>query len=275
MNIGIRAHDVGIDTVAKLATKIQNFGFTSTQLAIKKALIDESGNPRDFDVTVMEEIKQEFDTHKISIAVLGAYLNYATQNEKDLDKNFLMFRQQLPIAKHIGASLIGTETGSILPDYGYCDENFSDDAFNRWLKSLEKLVAWAEEEKVFMGIEAVAKHIVNTPKRMKETLDLIGSSYLKVIFDPVNLITPQNMNTQEAILYESFEYFANKMVVIHAKDFIMTEGNVKVVPAGKGILNYEILSKYVVQVPNISDILIEDVAFEHIEETYAFLKEIF
>jgi len=172
----------------------------------------------------------------------------------------------------MGVTLIGTETGSILPDYGYTTLNFKEDAFNQWLKSLEKLVQWAEEADTFLAIEGVAKHIVNTPLRMKQTLDSIGSDYLKVILDPVNFLSLDNIKDQEAIMYNSFDYFGDKIKVIHAKDLLIKDGNIVPAVPGTGLLNYEILMDNIAKCKTIEAITLEDVIGSDITVAKNFLE---
>jgi sugar phosphate isomerase/epimerase len=226
MKIGIRAHDVAIDTVEVLAEKIGEQGFSACQLAIKKAIVDESGNPRELNEALASEIKKAFEKNKVTISLLGVYLNYATEDKQQLANHYELYKNHLRLAKQMGVKLLGTETGSILPDYGYTKRNFSEEVFHQWLKSLEKLVEWAEEEALNLAIEGVASHIVNTPKRMHETLKAIGSERLKVILDPVNYLTIDNIKKEEDIIYNCFDLFADKIEIIHAKDFILKDGKI-------------------------------------------------
>lgn len=275
IKVGIRAHDVACDTATVVSEQIRNYGFNATHLALRKAILDNQGQPRTLDMELAKDIKSEFADKNLSIAVLGVYLNYVTPDTKALEENYLTYKRHLELAKQMGVTLIGTETGSILPDYGYTELNFKDDAFNQWLKSLEKMVQWSEEADVYLAIEGVAKHIVNTPQRMKQTLDSIGSKHLKVIFDPVNYLTIDNLKDQEAMIYYNFEHYADKIQVIHAKDLLIRDGQILPAVPGTGLLNYEFLMEQVTQCKTIDAITLEDVVGKDIPVAKQFLENFF
>lgn len=272
IKVGIRAHDVACNTVESVAQQIRGYGFRATHLALRKAILDNNGVPRTIDAMLADEIRTQFSEKDLEIAVLGVYLNYATPDTAALQENYANYRHQLSLAKQMGVTLIGTETGSILPDYGYTELNFKEDAFNVWLRSLEHLVAWAEETDVSLAIEGVAKHIVNTPWRMKETLDTIGSKHLKVILDPVNYLTVDNIKNQEAIMYYNFEHFADKIEVIHAKDLVIRDGEIVPAVPGTGLLQYDFLMDLVKKAPSIKAITLEDVVGDQIPVARKFLE---
>jgi L-ribulose-5-phosphate 3-epimerase len=71
---------------------------------------------------------------------------------------------------------------------------------------------------------------------MKQLLDRIGSDNLQVIFDPVNLLDITNHQEQDRIIQEAFDLFGDKMLVLHAKDFQIHDGQLQTVPAGWGLL---------------------------------------
>ena len=88
-----------------------------------------------------------------------------------------------------------------------------------------------------VGIEGVAKHVINTPERMKRVLDEVKSNNLQVIFDPVNLINENNYDRQDELVRKSFELFGDRIVAIHAKDFVYENGEIKLASIGQGQFN--------------------------------------
>lgn len=275
IKIGIRAHDAACSTAEEVSKKIRSYGFETTHLALRKAILDNEGHARELDSELAKDIKAEFVDKNLSIAVLGVYLNYVTPDTKALEENYATYREHLELAKLMGVRLLGTETGSILADYGYTELNFKEDAFNQWLKSLDKMVQWAEEADIDLAIEGVAKHIVNTPQRMKKTLDAIGSKHLKVIFDPVNYLTVDNIKEQEAMIYYNFEQFAEKIQVIHSKDLVIRDGQILPAVPGTGLLNYKFLMEQVVKCKTIDAMTLEDVVGTDIPVAKKFLESFF
>ena len=149
-------------------------------------------------------------------------------------KGIQQFQDYLSIAKEFGTSRVGTETGSVRPDYGPDPLNKSGEAFEKFYHTLEQLLPIAEASNTIICIEGVAHHIISDPYRMNRVLRMIPSPHLAVIFDPVNLITPQNADQQERLFKECFSLWGNRIEVIHLKDFIWEGPILRVVPPGKG-----------------------------------------
>jgi L-ribulose-5-phosphate 3-epimerase UlaE len=137
--------------------------------------------------------------------------------------------------------MIGTETGCYTEDYTYTELNESEEAFETFLSTLREIVAEAEKFGVFVAIEGVVTHIVNTPKKMKKVLNTVKSNNLVVILDTVNYLDETNYLKQDEIMRECFELFGDRINAIHIKDFIIEDGVRKVANIGEGLLNYKLL----------------------------------
>jgi L-ribulose-5-phosphate 3-epimerase len=138
---------------------------------------------------------------------------------------------------------------------------------------VRELVSEAEKFGVIVGIEGGTNHPTHTPRRMKRLLDLIPSNHLQVIYDPANFISLDNYQNQEALIEEAFELFGDKMVILHAKDFIIEGQEVKIVPVGHGMLNYDALFKLLKSKKPYITILLESTKEPYIEASIAYLQE--
>ena len=259
MKLGIRAHDFGYNTPENMAVKAKEAGFKTLQLAIKKGII---GVEDIYDYLVPEvaaSIEETLRIHGVDITVLGCYLNYTHPDKAVLTSHLSLFKEHLRAAKAYKAKLVGTETGSLNGDYSFTPENHSEKALGVFMNNLEELIETAEEAKAFVGIEGVYKHIVYSTSRMSQVLKQIQSDRLKVIFDPVNYMTSELAERQEALIYDAFEGFGDKIEAVHAKDFIVMNNDIEVVPPGKGLLNYSFLIKCIKETGREIPILIEDI----------------
>jgi sugar phosphate isomerase/epimerase len=271
----MRLHDIGQGNVEELAKKVQEKGFTSIQLALKKALPDIDSSTGNLSPGLAYYIKDTFQKANVQIAILGCYLNITHPDDVERAKLQEKYKEHIRYVRDFGCSIVGTETGSMNAEYTYCEENESEEAFQRFIESLKPLVEEAEKFGVIFAIETVKKHIINTPQRMKRVLDTIQSNNLQVIFDAVNLLDETNYQNQDQLINEAFDLFGDRMVIIHAKDFVYEDGELKVVPPGKGQLNYELYLKRIKERKPYINILVENVRPEFMEFSKNFIADLY
>ncbi|TCT15462.1 sugar phosphate isomerase/epimerase [Natranaerovirga pectinivora] len=275
INIGMRPHDLGKQSVESLANKIGEKGFNCIQLALKKAVADFDYNNGMMSPGMAQSIKETFYKKGIRIAVLGCYVNVTHPDDIERGKLIDRFKEHIRFVRDFGCSIVGTETGSLNGDYSYNDNNGGEEAFERFMDTLKILNAEAEKFGVIVAIEIVKKHIINTPQRMKRVLDTINSNNVQVIFDAVNLLDAENYQEQDELIKESFELFGDRIIIIHAKDFVIENNDIKVVPPGQGLLNYALLMKLVKERKPYIDVLIENCKEEYMVSSKKFIEDLY
>ncbi len=272
MRLGVRAHDFGRLPVEGLAEKISSKGFSSVQLAPGKAIGGIDFDNGSFSPGLADYIYRAFNKHNIKIAVLGCYINPVHPDPEVRKTQIYRFKEHIRYARDFGCSIVATETGSLNADFSYNPENHSEKAFEILLDSLSEMLEEAEKFGVMVGIEGVSHYTMNNPKKIRRTLDEIDSSLLQVVFDPVNLLTIENLNRQEDIIKESFDLFSDTMVAFHAKDFIIENNKVKVVQAGEGLFNYDLTLKLLKEKKPYIDILMENARVDIMDRGIEFLR---
>lgn len=274
LRIGVRAHDFGVLPAGELAAKIAAKHMVCAQLAPGKAIAGIDLKPGILNPGLAFEIGQAFHTHGVQIAVLGCYVNPIHPDLKTRKSLLGLFKEHLRYARDFGNGLVALETGSVNADYSPHPENQTEAAFQQSLTSIAELVAEAEQCGVIVGIEAVTSHPVSTPQKMRRMLDDVGSKNLQVVFDPVNLLSLENYHDQERIISESFELFGDRIVAIHAKDFVVEDGQFRFARAGLGKLRHDLVMQFAVQQkPGIS-ILLEDANEQTAGECRTFLRRV-
>jgi L-ribulose-5-phosphate 3-epimerase len=274
LTFGVRGHDFGKAPVAELARKIAAQNFTCLQLALTKALTDLDCGSGRLNPGLARYISRTFAAQSIEIAVLGCYINPIHPDPGQRAAGLARFQEHLRFASDFGCHIVGTETGSVNADCSFNPANHSEVAFQTVLSNFAALVAEAEKFGSFVGIEAVAKHTINCPQRMKRLIDSVGSNNLQVIFDPVNLLTLDNYQDQDRIIKESFELFGDRMLVLHAKDFQINDGQITTVPAGQGLLNYPLLIKLIKQAKPYIYTLLEETRPKDLDESRRYLTSL-
>lgn len=270
-NIGIRAHDIEDPSIENVVNIIANKGLSSVQLALGKSLKDINTELGSLSPGFAQTIRRVFDKQEIQITVLGCYFNMIHPDQTERRKGMERFKEHLRFARDFGCSIVGTETGNVQAEIVYTEENFLEQPFLEAVESVKELVEEAERFGVIVGIEGGINHPIHTPERMRRLLDLIPSNNLQVIYDPANFISIDNYHIQEAVIQAAFELFGDRMVIMHAKDYVIEDEQVKMVPIGQGLLNYDLLFHLLKKKKPFINILMESTQEPYIDGSLAFL----
>ncbi len=256
MNLGVRAHDFGKLPASVLADRIAAHGLTGIQLALAKAIEGINSDTGALSPGLATHLRDTFAQRGIRVAVLGCYVNICHPDLSERTKLMTRFKEHLRFARDFGTSVVATETGNCGP--GGRRSIGSEAAFNLAVSSVAELAAEAEKFGVFATIEGVSSHVISTPQRLRRMLDAVKSNNLQILFDPVNLLSADNYTQQERIMKESFELFGDRIVVVHAKDFVIENGRFRSVSAGQGQLDYGLLMSLLKQHKSWIDVVLED-----------------
>ena len=204
------------------------------------------------------------------IAVLGSYINPSNPNDEELDADIRKFKEKIKYASVLGPIVVGTETG--IYKEGMTN---SEEAYQRVLSTIREVLDEAKKYDVCVGIEGVYCFVINTPLKMKRLLDDLDSDNVKVIFDPVNYLNIDNYKEQDKMINDIFELCADKICVLHAKDFTVVNGEFKSAKPTEGMLNYELIIKKMkehnLDIPIICEEISEDeanIAFDKLEKIW-------
>lgn len=273
-NLGVRAHDFGKLPAPVLADKIASHGLGGIQLALAKAIDGINSDTGALSPGLAGHLRSTFAKRDIHVAVLGCYVNICHPDAAERAQLIARFKEHLRFARDFGTSIVATETASLNADWSYHPDNGSEGAFNLAVRSVAELVEEAQRFGVFATIEGVSHHVMSTPQRLRRMLDAIKSTNLQILFDPVNLLSADNYKEQERIMKESFDLFGDRIVVIHAKDFVVENGRFRSVPAGHpgGQLDYKLFTDLLKQRKSHIDILLEDTAPDTIAQSVARLR---
>lgn len=229
---GIRAHDIMAEGLPAAVERAKELGIEGLQLVLERKVTDfKQGS---FSEEYAKSIKEDLDG--LSVPVLGSYINPSAPDDNDLEAEVERFKEKIRFASIIKPTVVGTETGIYKEG-----ETESEEAYRRVLGTLRALAEYAKEYNVCIGVEGVHFFVINSPKKMQRLIEDIGTDNVRVIYDPMNLITPQNYKNQDDIICEMFDLLGDKIVAIHVKDFVVENGEMRMVPVGEGMLNYKLI----------------------------------
>jgi sugar phosphate isomerase/epimerase len=187
--------------------------------------------------------------------VLGCYFNPVQPSDQLLEQQLRRFEQHLRIQHAIGASCVGTETGSIDPSCAYHPDTQEPWVLDRFYHSLERLLTVAEKEHATVAIEAVAKnHTISTIGRVRNMIERFDSPSLGIIFDLANLTpftgipeadgsfraTP-SAEAQTAFVTAYLSIVKNRLKAIHVKNYRLGNDGIKIgdLPADEGAIDWK------------------------------------
>ena len=156
--IGVRAHDLGEFTIARLEEFIQEikrYGFTHIQLVLWKSFSDIDPYLTNVSTDQLEMIAKRLKEESIKVTVLGAYYNMISPDLKDRIFGEERYEKMLEILKIFNGEVVGTEPGSYNIDFSFNERNHSKESYDIVLDSFKKFSKVAEKNGTNMGLEPV------------------------------------------------------------------------------------------------------------------------
>ncbi|MBR1797969.1 MAG: sugar phosphate isomerase/epimerase [Clostridiales bacterium] len=274
MRLGIRLHDTAVMPIEERLKNVKANGFECVHIALSKT----DGLPSDTKALTPGYgmyLKRIFDEAGVDVAVLGNYQNLANPNEEKLKAIKERYRAHLKLAAVMGCGMVGTETGAPNEDYRYDKtENRSQRALDIFVENLSSVVEDAQKLGVLIAIEPVYKHIVYDARRAREVLDRIKSPNLRIIFDPVNLVDPEELDRRDYVIDEAMELLSDEIDMIHLKDYIMEGDSMKCVGCGFGQMDYSRIVKFANEMKPYIHATLENTTPETARESLMFIRRL-
>jgi len=265
MKKGIRGHDVSASGLKNIDERCFETGIEYLQLVLEKSI--DGFKTGEFSEEYALEIKKELP--KTKIAILGSYINPSDPNEETLAKSIESFKEKIRYATVLKPIAVATETGTYIEG-----KTHSEEAYQHLLKTIKELVEEAEKYGVDIAIEGVLWFVINSPEILARLVKDVDSDNIKVIFDPCNLISIDNYTQQDKIINDMFDLVGDKIVAIHAKDFVVKDGQLLGVIPGKGMLNYNLIFKRMKELNLDIPIICEGIDDESAKEAFDILSVI-
>lgn len=275
MQFGIRLHDAVQAPIEERLKIVKEQGFTCAHVALSKVISENSVAPQALTPGYAMYLKRLFDKNELDCAVLGCYLNLANPDAAQLKAIQEKYMANIRFAAHLGAGVVGTETGAPNVEYRFEEACWNEESLQIFIKNLRPVVKYAEQMGVLMAIEPVVRHIVCNPVRARRVLDEIGSTNLRIILDPVNLLESYNYEKQDEIIDEAIDLLGKDVAVLHVKDFVIKDGKLVSVPVGQGQCHWDRIMPYMKKEKPYMHATLEDTrpdnavaALEYIQEIY-------
>jgi sugar phosphate isomerase/epimerase len=261
---GARGHDFGRLAPEELAKSVHSAGLTHVQLAPSKALTGYPGDAAAYPAYA-RGVAAAFSAQGVRIAVLGCYVDPLLPDPAGRRAEIERYFKSIDLCDAYEAGMVATETG---PRPGGAAE----------AAEFTRIAAgWAERAEAAgarIAIEPVFGHTVSGPRAAKRLLDDISSPALGIVYDPANLVDPARPGIQAATFALALELLGERIMAIHAKDFIIEGERKRSVPPGEGIMEWKAALAGFAGLPLKPPILIEDIRPAAIPEARAFLASL-
>ena len=264
-NLALRGHDIfPVETPEELATQVKNYGIHNIQFALNASFPNLPAGKTEINPGMGTYFQQLFAKNEIQIALLSCYSNLIHPEPEKREEILQKFEAYLHHAAFFGAAMVASETGSVMPELGYTEENFADEVFEDLVAVIQRLVSTGEQCRTLVGIEAGLNHPLCSIQRTKELVSRIPSPYLGIILDPTNLITVETAASIVALVQEAFEAYGARICALHLKDFVIKNKQIIPVPLGEGLIDYQKILKIGNQYKPYCYIVLEETTNENI-----------
>ncbi|RFZ80576.1 sugar phosphate isomerase/epimerase [Lacrimispora amygdalina] len=272
MQIGIRLHDVAPGTIEERLKIAGEQGFCCVHLALTKTIEDHSVENSALTPGFASYLRSKFAEHHMDIAVLGCYLNLAHPDPEEIKKIQERYFAHLRFASILGCSVVGTETGNPNAEYRFEPASHTEEALQTFITNLRPVVECAEKFGVIMAIEPVWSHIVYNSKQALKVLKAINSPNLRIILDPVNLLSVENSSEYDKVIKEAIEDLGEYTDVLHMKDFVIEGDKVVSGAPGTGVMKYDTILNFAKKDKPYIQMTIEDSTPDNAEWSRKFLE---
>lgn len=259
INFGARGHDVTwARTPDDLAAGLAGYGVHNVQLALGRSFpalsAAEQLNPG-MGTTFCSVMAE----HGVRIAVLGCYGNIIHPDLERREAVLHTFETYLANARHFGAPIVATESGSIrLDGFALTEKNFTDEAYESARTVVRRLADYGERTGTIVGIEPGINHPIHNLDRTRQLLDDVASPFLGIVFDATALLDPREPVDLATLTTDAFAGFGEHIVAVHVDDYRLEDGVVVRCDIGDGILPVpEILQTVTAHKPHLAVIMEE------------------
>jgi len=268
-------------TVDKVIAEIKKDRFSCVQLDVSFKDIDAAKEV--LTRAKANELRDKFRDANLPIVAVSSYTNIIHRDREQRKRNIDYIKMMMERALDLGSPYVASETGTCHPesDWMWDDRNASEEAYEETAGIIYELVKFGKEVGAVFIVENYVNNVIGSIEQVQRLFADINMPNLKLICDPANYFTVENITDIDGQLHRIFDALADKMVIAHAKDIKQSEdagvkqadidadeshmfrgaGGVDLPAAGLGDLNYlsyvSLLAKHH---PNISLII------EHVDK---------
>ena len=172
----------------------------------------------------------------IRLAALSGTYNMVHPDANVRKASRVGFQNVVTAARDMGAPIVTLCTGSrdALDMWKFHPDNHSDAAWSDLCSELEFALVLAQEAGVQLAIEPEPANVIRDARAAERILREMASPNLGITLDAANLLTPETLSRQHAVIEEAASLLGSSLLLAHAKDM---DASGHVVAPGEGAVD--------------------------------------
>ena len=158
---------------------------------------------------------------------VGNYGGDLIAEDENVRKNEIKFvKRMINVSSRLGSPNTYLRPGSLNPKGGWTPhpKNHSTEVWDRLVDSTKQICDVAENEGMMIAVEGGTVCPVDTPQKMKDLIDDVGSKNLGLNMDPVNFIGSRDIAYDTtSLINEFYALIPDRILGAHAKDFTVVD----------------------------------------------------
>ena len=224
------------DVTDATVTRIREFGFTGVACRYQQPLITTK--------LKTEKLRTILESGGVKPCQVNAHNPDLISTDKNLRQEGIMVMQHMcKVTRWLNADTLYLRPGSINPNGSWYPhpDNYKDETFQVLVDSVKEICIEAELQGVRLAVEGHVLSILNTPERIKEFIEMVGSNALGFNMDPVNFVgSLSEAYDTSSLLEHLFDILGPYTISGHAKDFIVEDKlvlHIEEAAIGSGLLD--------------------------------------
>jgi sugar phosphate isomerase/epimerase len=272
MQIGILTQTFVRPTLEETLDAVKTHGLDCVQFDMVCAGLPDL--PDRIETRLSDYIHREMTARGITMAAVTGTFNMAHPDPQRRRDGLQRLAELVSACERLGTSVITLCTGSRDPDsmWRWHPENDSRQAWKDLVATMDQALQIAEKEDITLAFEPEVNTVVHSARKGRRLLDEMESPCLKVVMDPANLLHIDDLSRMRDVLDEAFELLGEDIVVAHAKDELIRDGELHHIAAGKGVLDYDYYLSLLHTAGFDGPLILHTLAESQVEECVAFLR---
>jgi len=185
---------------------------------------------------IAEEVAAQARKNGLRIAALSGTYNMAHPDPTVRMASRVGFANVIEAARRMAAPVVTLCTGSRNPVdmWKHHPDNSTAAAWSDFRAELDYALELAGSAGIKLGVEPEPGNVVGDAVAARRLLDEVRSKHLGVVLDAANLLSPESLPRQRAIMQDAVSLLAESVFLAHAKDM---DASGEVVAAGEGVID--------------------------------------
>ncbi|GAJ00633.1 unnamed protein product, partial [marine sediment metagenome] len=265
-------------SITEMVKRIRDAGYTSGNAYTG---MTSGKNPwLDTSETEIAELKEALKKYDVTFFDMHTVGNNIHPDLEKSRQSLQYIAESCEAAERVGCPMVTTHAGNCSPESAIAPhkDNWTWETWKHVVDGMKQILRDTAGMKVELGIEAVNMTCMNNPRAHLQLIEDVGDPRIKVLLDPVNMISLRNYFRTTELINECFDLLGENIIAAHAKDTYTLPDRMSVyiteVAPGRGLLDYE---TYLVKLSRLSyprTLLIEHIPDDQYSEAKKFIENI-